>query len=621
MKKITLLFLPLFGANVIFAQQINLAGPSTYTPCSQFSISKPLKELPVLTQKQVKELTETSDAIRRARAMLYRSRFKPGPFVTDPVTQTTDGDRAASNGPIANFDGQICSYVPPDPTGAIGPNHFVQCINVSYTVYNRTGTLLAGPVDMATLFPGSSDDGDPIVMYDKFADRWFISEFQVSTTPYQLLVAVSQTNNPTGAYYIYRFNVGSNMNNDFPDYPKYSIWTDGYYITAQFGSQRIIVLERNRMLAGSPSAGMITANLPASPPFGANNSLVSAPKTFDCDGPLPPYGTPNYLAFFENINSGGASNSIVLYKIATDTVNKVIAVTKSDSMTTAPFNAYFSGGNLTDISMPGSPESLDALDGTFNYRVPFMRFTGYNSVVLCNTVNTGHMVAGIRWYELRQNDTTLKWSIYQQGTYAPSGPVNRWNGSICMNNHGDISIAYSVSDSVSTYPGIRYTGRLSTDPLGQMTFAEQTAIAGSSSYAGVAGRCGDYSQTTLDPTDGLTFWHTNEYGNGGGGEYSRIFSFKLNSPAGIADAANNSGELIAYQNGGILTVKASGLPSNEKTVIDLFDINGRQISSEFKTPAANTIQTELNVGSLAKGLYFIRIGNVNYQQVKKVMIN
>jgi len=622
MKKVTLSCLGVFCFYGVFSQAQNLAGPSTYTQCSSFSVSKPLREMPIMSPSQVKEHKETADSIRRIRATAFRANLKPGPVMYDPVMQTQDGERSAlSDAPIANFDGQGTSYDPPDPNGAVGPNNFVQSVNCSYSVYDKTGNVLAGPVDLASLFAGSSDDGDPIVLYDRFADRWFISEFQVSTTPFLLMVAISKTNDPTGAYYIYNFSVGSNFNNDFPDYPKYSIWTDGYYATAQFGSQRILVLERNRMLAGSPSSGMISANLPASPPFGANNSLTSAPKTFDCDGALPPYGTPNYLAFFENINSGGASNKIVLYKLATDTTTKVITVTKSDSLATTAFNAYFSGGNLTDISMPGNSNSLDALDGTFNFRIPYMKFTGYNSVVLCNTVNTGAGIAGIRWYELRQNDTTLKWSIYQQSTYAPVGTTSRWNGSIGMDELGDISLAYSVSDATSTFPGIRYTGRLATDPLGTMTFAEQTAVSGQASYANVFGRCGDYSQTTLDPTDGVTFWHTNEYAGAGGAENSRIFSFRLHAPSGIPAVANDLSAMLVYQSNDMLNVKATGLPNNDKMVVDLFDINGKHIASQFIMPQSNSLQAELNVNGLSKGTYLVRIGNINYQKVKKVIIN
>jgi hypothetical protein len=615
MKNFTLSLALIFATGILFAQQTNLAGPSTYIKCSEFYITKKVSELPVSTRKHTAIVAEAADSVRRTRAIAYRSRFTPGPVVTDPVMQTTQGDRAESIAPLVNFDGsQEINAYPPDPNGAVGPNDFVESINSEYQVFSKTGTSLAGPVDLATLFPGTNDDGDPIVLYDRFADRWFISEFQVSTSPYKLLVAISKTNDPTGAYYVYKFSVGSN----FPDYPKYSIWTDGYYATAQFGPQQIIVLERNRMLAGSPSSGMIIASLPSTPPFGGNNSLYTAPKTMDCDGALPPYGTPNYLVFFENTNSGGYSNSIVLEKLATDTTLKKITVTMADSMTTLPFNAYFSGGNLTDISQPGLNYSLDALDGTFNFRVPYMRFTGYNSVVLANTVNTGGSVGGIRWYEIRQNDTTGKWSIYQQGTYAPADGVSRWNGSICMDKFGDISLAYSVSSSGTVYPGIRYAGRLNTDPLGTMTFTEQTAINGGSTFPN--GRWGDYSTSTLDPTDDQTFWHVNEYMDGSGNQNSRIFSFKFPNPLGIADIKDIR-ELKVYQNGGMLNVVANGLTPNEKVSIDMFDINGKQLNTLSMTPGTNTLSTSINVSSLAKGIYFVRIGNVNFQEVKKVEIN
>jgi hypothetical protein len=620
MKKAILLIAALFGVLNLFAQkEKNLAGPSTYSKCTKFSITPALRDMPIMTRRGTHE--EAHDRVRRVLAAAQRAKFTPGPVVTDPVIQSANGDRTM-NGPIENFDGMQCGDDPPDPDGAVGPNNFVEAMNTAYQVFDKAGNSIAGPIDDSVLFaPDDYDDGDPIVLYDKFADRWFISQFQVTATPYQLLVAISTTNDPAGSYYIYRFNMGS-TNADFPDYPKYSIWPDGYYCTAQFGSpQRIIVLERNRMLAGSPSAGMILANLPSSPPFCDDNSLTSAPKTLDCDGALPPYGTPNYLVFYNNTNSGGYSNSIYLEKLVTDTTLHTITATIDDSLAVQPFNGYFTGGSLNDISQPGQPFSLDALDGTFNFRVPYMRFTGYNSVVLSNTVNIGNHVAGIRWYELRQNDTTLHWSIYQQGTYAPADRVSRWNGSICMNNNGDISLAYCVSDSNTTYPGIRYTGRLASDPLGQMTFAEQTAVAGQASYLGVGGRVGDYSQSTLDPSDGITFWHVNEYGGTGGNENTRIFSFQLNGPTSLASLQENNAVLKAYQAAEMLNVKATSLPTNDKVFIDLFDVNGKQLSSQSVTPGDNMVTTQINVSNLAEGVYFVRLGNVNYQRVEKVILN
>ncbi len=605
-----------------------LSGKSNYTHACRYYVTKAVRELPVTMPRSTGEMKEAADKIREKFDAIIRARFKPQQSAPDPIIQSTTGGRSADAiSPIVDYAADsMITGTPPDPNGAVGPNNYVESINFQYHVFDKAGHSVAGPVDFQTLFPGSEDDGDPIVLYDKFADRWVITEFQVpNTPPYYLLVAVSKTGDPTGQYYTWWFNVDTN----FPDYPKYSIWSDGYYSTSQWygavnlvSPQIITVLERNRMLLGSPSAGMITANLPTKYPFGGNNSLVSAPKTFDCDGQLPPYGTPNYLVFFNNVNSGGYSNSIYLYKIATDTVAKTVTASISDSLATQPFNSFFNANNFADISQPGQPNSLDALDGTFNFRVSYMEFTGYNSVVLCNTVNTGGMVAGIRWYELRQAEPSGIWSIYQQGTYAPADGISRWNGSICMDEHGDISLAYTTS-SASVYPGIRYTGRLASDPLGAMTFAEQTAINGSTSGNNSwtqYNRWGDYSNTTLDPADGLTFWHCNEYVGAAGNQNTRIFSFKIDTALGITSITRPEANLIVYQTGDELNVTASQLPSKENTFVDLFALNGKQISSQQLTPVAKTLNTEINVAGLAAGIYLVRIGNTAFQVVKKIFI-
>ncbi len=238
---------------------------------------------------------------------------------TDPARQTEVGSVAGTDVPIVNFQGAPeVTFSPGDPNGAVSANYYVEAINVSYTVYNKTGGTVMATKNLGSLWSGNPQDGDPVVLYDKFADRWLISEFQLTTTPYQLCVAISQTNDPTGAYYTWKFSVGSNT----PDYPKYAIWNNGYYITFQYFNssnipthpQEMAWIDRGRMLEGSPSAGMVLANMPASPSFmGGNNSLFTAPKVLDCDGSaLPPYGSPDYVVFFQNIASGGYSNSIIM---------------------------------------------------------------------------------------------------------------------------------------------------------------------------------------------------------------------------------------------------------------------------------------------------------------------
>lgn len=593
------------------------AGASTYIKPVKFRISKPLREFPLA--KGIKN-NEKYEALEKYREEYNDNRHKPkaGPFELDPVKQIISGVNALDT-PLVNFKTSPLSagFCPPDPDGAVGPDDYVEVDNCFMAVYDKSGKTIMAPREIGWLWD-NSNLGDPVALYDKFADRWFVSQLEDNWTT--LDVAVSVTNDPTGSYYIWYYNLGY-----LPDYPKYSIWSDGYYNTYQnfSGAEAVNVLERNRMLAGDPGAGLIINTIPGFSRYEGNNIIALSPKTLDCDGNLPPYGTPNFLLYFDNINSGGPADQIIIWKLVTDTAAKTLTITKYDSLTPAPFNADFSacGGGRANLQQPGQGASLDALDGTFNFRVPYMRFIGYNSVVLSNTVNLGDCIAGIRWYELRLNDTSMVWSIYQQGTYAPNDSINRWNASICMNNNGDISLAYTVSDSLTIYPGIRYTGRLAGDPLGQMTFAEQTAIPGASAQTNSA-RWGDYSCSNTDPSDGITFWHTNEYMGDSGIQHTRVFSFKLNQVTGVASKPQTpKASLSVYQMGSMLIVTAASVPGNEEVNISLFNVAGKQITSEWLKPQSGTVQTKINVSSLAFAAYLIRAGNMKFQVVQKVVIN
>ncbi len=626
MKPITIL--SLIGlCSPLFLSAQSTTPTSTYIHCTKFFESKPMRDLPDYKPEAGATRKEAAD---RKRNLLRTKRAVPKEAndYSDPVRQTAYGTRIGSIAPIENFAGSTDSiWDPGDPNGAVDSTYYVQTLNVTYSVFDKHGNVILPAKDLGSLWSGDPQDGDPVVLYDKFADRWVITEFQVTNTPYQFCVAVSKTNDPTGAFYVWQFSMG----NTDPDYPKYSIWNNGYYITYQaFGitnalsPQQVAWLDRGRMLKGSPSAGMVIANMPAQPSFaGDNNSLFAAPKILDCDASaLPPYGEPDFLVFFQCIAAGGASNSIIMDSLVVDTTAKTFRIAEADSFAVNTFNDYFTGGSLSDISQPGALHGVDALDGTFNFRVPYMMFTGYNSVALSNTVNLGGMVAGIRWYELRQDAITKAWSLHQQGTYGPSDGVSRWNGAICEDYNGDIALAYSVADSVSVYPGIRYTGRLQSDPLGQMTFAEQTAIAGTTSLSGTGGRWGDYSELDIDPADGLTFWCTNQYNasNNNYTQQNRIFSFKLATSLGIQGIQNDA-TIKVYQTGNFLEVNAANLPSNDKVVVDLFDISGRQLTTQSVAPASNSFETKINVSTLPKGVYFVRIGRMGFQRVVKTVLN
>ena len=83
-------------------------------------------------------------------------------------------------------------------------------------------------------------------------------------------------------------------------------------------------------------------------------------------------------------------------------------------------------------------------------------------------------------------------------------------GSAAMDKAGDIAIGYSVSDGATTSPGIRYAGRLSTDPAGQLAQGERTLVNGTVAQTQGTSHWGDSTMMSIDPTDDCTFWYGQE---------------------------------------------------------------------------------------------------------------
>ncbi|MDO8671286.1 MAG: hypothetical protein Q7O66_07625, partial [Dehalococcoidia bacterium] len=135
-------------------------------------------------------------------------------LTADPVVQSSPG-LLSMPATIQNFEGvnNINAVYPPDTNGDVGPNHYVQWVNLSLQIWDKNGTSLYGPVQGNTLWSGfggpcqSFNHGDPVVLYDHLADRWFISQFAVpgGATGYYQCIAVSQTGDPTGSWYRYAF--------------------------------------------------------------------------------------------------------------------------------------------------------------------------------------------------------------------------------------------------------------------------------------------------------------------------------------------------------------------------------------------------------------------------------
>lgn len=559
----------------------------------------PLRDMPTLTPDEVNGMRKKET--RNLKQFNNATKANTLPNGMDPALQTEPAFRGMA-GTGVNFNGQAGGF-PPDPTGAAGPDHYVQAVNTAYRVYSKTGTPMGGPFDLSSLWPGSQDQGDPIVLYDKHADRWFISQF--SFFPLGVLLAVSESGDPLGAYHTYDFPLSG-----FPDYPKYSVWWDGYYMTSN-SNETALVFERQAMLNGAP-ADMVSLSAP-----NVDNGGFTSVLPADADGDLPPNGTPCYFFNLEDDAwPGVAQDQIKIYEMSTDWNNPGnTEVVQTQVLPTEAFSTAL-GNGFANIPQPNTNQKLDGIPGVFMFRAQHTRWVQHSSIVLTHVVdvdNTDH--AGVRWYELRDNNDG-NWSIYQQSTYSPDN-AHRWMSSAAMDSEGNIGMAYSFTDvDNELYPGIRFTGRLANDPLGEMTFFEESAIDGTSNQTN-GDRYGDYAHMSVDPSDGTTFWYTGEWLVGSGGR-TRIFNFNLEQSIGIHELSI-AVEMNVTQNGNTLDLNSIGR-LKEEVLVDIIDMNGKQLISKRARPIGGTISTSFDVSGLANAVYFVRMGNASFQKVERVFL-
>jgi hypothetical protein len=591
-------------------EQVNDTIPAVveFKQNDKFYKTPPLRDIAVILDEQQYQPKEGNAWERRPR----QAEVNPDalPYGMDPVAQTEMGTRANRTAEV-NFNGMNGAF-PPDPSGAAGNEYYVQAVNTSYRVYNKDGSPAYPQMGLATLWPGSTNDGDPIVMYDRHADRWVITQFQQSGN--KILFAVSETEDPLGSYYTYEYGF-----NQFPDYPKYSIWSDGYYMTANMSSNNVVVFDRQKMLAGDPTAGRIAMSFPSGVSYTFRSVLPA-----DADGELPPYGTPNYLFHVQDDSWNGVTyDHIIVFKFQANwTTPASSTVTISQRIPTAPFNANFTA-QWNDIPQPGTSQRLDAIAGVMNYRAQYMRWVNYNTMMLCHVVdvnNAGSISnkrAGIRWYELRQYGNDAEWQIHQQGTFAP-GTDHRWLGSIAMDAHGHIGMGYSIAGP-NRFASLAYTGRFAWDPLGQMTLQELIAVDGQSAQT-TGNRFGDYAHLSLDPADPTVMWYTGEYLGASQARRTRVFSFRVPSLMGEHENILDKLEWSLIQQTGFLDVAVNGVPDNEDIRIDLFDMNGKELSGHVVRSEYAKVSAQFPTSGLATGTYLVRIGNNSFQDVKKVVI-
>jgi uncharacterized repeat protein (TIGR01451 family) len=576
-----------------------------------FAVSRPLSQ--VARQQQRAAVVAERDA---------EDNEAPQNRITRPVSPQAQADASADGGlkrdaaiqsnipapnmpaPIQSFEGLgraeniaagFGNLSVPDTVGDVGPNHYVQQDNLLVRVWDKSGTPLTAPFKLSSLFTtlggecAQPDRGNPLVLYDPLADRWMLSQFAFASqtaAPYHQCIAISKTGDPTGAYYLYDFVTAGN---EFPEYPHLGVWTDGYYMTVNqftlgttFNGEGVYSFDRIKMLAGDPTAGYVYFNL----------SLANYPEVIggmlpsDLDGLTPPpAGRPNTFVYFTTTDFGNPANGLRLFDFHADfttpansTFTERTESTYNAPLAVAPFSVVTPTGNQGRQAVPqpspaaAASTALDAITDRLMHRLQYRNQGGYETLVLTHTVGApasttfGTFRAAPRYYELRST-ASGPFQVQEQATYAPADGVSRWLASAAEDNQGNLAIGFNVSSGAAggnVFPGIRYAGRLATDPAGGLFQGEATLIDGTGVQTSTGNRWGEYSALTVDPSDDCTFWYTAEYYTAEGqaasvvGWQTRIGSFKFPTctapPKGTAHFTITGCATASSTDGAIVTI-------------------------------------------------------------------
>ncbi len=461
--------------------------------------------------------------------------------------QTANDFLAANPNPLAGkipardplFDYVVGNSVgsPSDPALGVGPNHVFIVYNTGFMIYDKADNILQGPTAPSAIF---SNNGccDLTVSYDNLADRWVITYLFVGAG---MEIAVSDGPDPLTA------NWNVYLLPQVNDYNKLSVWRDGYYITDN-GANDVWAVDRNAALAGAPTVGIQGFNIP-----GVQGQNFTSAQVFNItDDVHPTTGGAPLVYMRDNGFAGVTDDSVNIWTVNVDFATPANSnVSAPEVFLTEPFINVFDGGSFSNLTQPGGGSAIDALQSTIMNQAQFRKFPTHNSAVFNFVVDLdagAGELAGIRWYEFQQAVDGGAWTMMQEGTYSAPDGKHAWNGSMAMDEQGNIGMGYSVMAGPTTpnptdnRVGAAYTGRFVSDPIGTMTIAEEVFGTSTANVGGT--RFGDYGKLDVDPTDNQTFYFITEYR-----QTNHVGVFKV-----APDADNDTGVVaITQPNDGLLT--------------------------------------------------------------------
>ncbi len=510
-----------------------------------------IEEFRLMRHRQFKSTGKT-DSLKAAKETAQVATM-PAPLDTYPGISSGQGG---------------CGCLPPDTNGDVGANHYIQAVNSSIKILDKSGNQLLAPTTYNSFFSpmgpltpcgANQNRGDGFVFYDHLANRWVVSDFAFPSFPgasFYQCVGVSKTSDPVaGGWWLYAVQVDPSNPTFLGDYPKFGMWPDAYYFSVNlfsnnttFNGVRVFALPRNDMIngTGAPNAGAIAFTIDPNT-LGDAYSLV--PASFRT-GSMPPVGTPEYFLAVDSPGSSGVVQTQVhVWKFHVDFATPANSTFGSGANHSPDgnitVNGFVDAYTSTSALVPqnGTTVKLDTLGDKLMSPLVYQNLGGTESLYASQTVNNnqgGTGPTGIRWYQFNFTGSTIPATAVQQQTFTNGGDLLwRWMPSIAVDAQGNVAIAYSTSSS-TLEPSIRYAGRLAGDPLNTLAQGEAVMQAGGGHQTSTSFRWGDYSALGIDPADNATFWHTHEYysATSSSAWNTRIGKFKFPSAPAVVSAVS-----------------------------------------------------------------------------------
>ncbi len=436
-------------------------------------------------------------------------------FYTDAIT-TFDGitfDEDASNSGFY--------HIPPDPIGAAGPSHLVSVVNTSIEWFTKAG-VLQNSQSLASFFSSLTPvtgTFDPKVIYDQYAGRFVVVTLErvgtVDNDPgniSRILLAVSDDSDPNGTWYFHAIDSKLTIStiDSWADYPGFAVDEEVVYVTASMFrfSGGFSLDSRVWIIDKGLASGFYSGN-PATVAVYAHGTLAGL-GTLPTTQPAHMFGTPSSSTLGTFLISAGWESPPIDFL-------SVILV--DDPLGTITFtNTFVNLGDLfSTFSFPDAPQlgtstlietnDLRALQAVWRNDTLWV----VNCIIPPSGPDAGQVTA--HWYKIETVGTI---SLSDQGNIGGETIATgcyTFFPSIAVNSTNDICIGFSASAS-TIYPGCYYTGRLSSDAAG-FTIPPDSVRKGRDFYIRTFGsgrnRWGDYSGTSVDPSDDQTFYVFNEY--------------------------------------------------------------------------------------------------------------